>query len=123
MLYGDLVAASQSVAATSKRSEKVAALAELLRTAVADEIEATIGLLVGDPRQGRLGVGWVTISNLHVDPAIESSLTIHDVDHALTQGAAFAGTGSQGERLRVMRALWSAATEAARLASRRARGT
>jgi DNA ligase-1 len=112
MLYGDLVAASQSVAATSKRSEKVAALAELLRTAVADEIEATIGLLVGDPRQGRLGVGWVTISNLHVDPAIESSLTIHDVDHALTQVAAFAGTGSQGERLRVMRALWSAATEA-----------
>ncbi len=112
MLYGNLVAASQRVAATSKRSEKVAALAELLRTAGAGEIEAAIGLLVGDPHQGRLGVGWVTISNLHVDSAMDSSLTIHDVDHALTQVAAFEGTGSQGERLRVMRALWSEATKA-----------
>ncbi len=112
MLYGELVAASQRTAATSKRSEKVATLAELLRATGPGEIEAAIGLLIGDPRQGRLGVGWVTISNLQVEPAFESSLTIHDVDHSLTQVAAFEGSGSQGERLRVMRALWSAATEA-----------
>ncbi len=112
MLYSDLVAASQRVAATSKRSEKVATLAELLRRTGPDEIEAAIGLLIGEPRQGRLGVGWVTISNLHAEPANESSLTLHDVDHALTLVAAFEGTGSQGERLRVMRALWSEATEA-----------
>ena len=111
MLYGDLVTASSRVAATSKRSEKVAVLAELLRTANPDEIAAAIGLLVGDPRQGRLGVGWVTMSNLHVRPALDSSLTIHDVDLALTRVAAIEGSGSQGERVRVMTALWSAATE------------
>ena len=51
MLYGDLVAASQRTAATSKRSEKVGALAELLRGTASDEVEAAIGLLVGEPRQ------------------------------------------------------------------------
>ncbi len=111
MLYRDLVVASQSVAATSKRSEKVAALADLLRSAKPDELAPAIGLLVGEPRQGRLGVGWVTISNLQVSPASEPSLTIHDVDVALTRVAAIEGSGSQSERVRVMTALWSAATE------------
>jgi DNA ligase-1 len=110
VLYGDLVGASHRVAATSKRSEKVTALAGLLRATPPDEIEAAIGLLIGEPRQGRLGVGWATVSNLQVTPATESSLTIHDVDEALTRVAAIAGSGSQGERARVMSALWSAAT-------------
>ena len=91
MLYGDLVAASQRTAATSKRSEKVAALADLLRATPPDEIAAAIGLLIGEPRQGRLGVGWATISNLQVEPAAESSLTIHDVDETLTRLAAIGG--------------------------------
>jgi DNA ligase 1 len=111
MLYGELVAASQRVAATSKRSEKVATLAELLKAIPPDEIEAAIGLMIGDPRQGRLGVGWVTISNLQVEPASESSLTIHDVDDALSRVAAIEGAGSQGDRLAVMRSVWSASTE------------
>ena len=112
MLYGDLSAVSQRVAATSKRSEKVAALAELLRATPPEEIEAAIGLLIGEPRQGRLGVGWATMSNLQVAAASEPSLTIHDVDAALTIVAGLGGSGSQGERVRVMRELWSAATEA-----------
>jgi len=112
VLYGDLVSASQRVAATSKRSEKVAALADLLRSLPADEIEAAIGLLIGEPRQGRLGVGWVTVSNLQVEPAPESSLTIHDVDGSLTRLAATVGSGSQLERGRGITALWSRATAA-----------
>jgi ATP-dependent DNA ligase I len=110
--YGDLVAASQLVAATSKRSEKVAALAELLRATRPDEIEAAIGLLIGEPRQGRIGVGWATVSNLQVNPASETSLTIHDIDDTLTRLAAIEGSGSHGERARVMGALWSTATDA-----------
>jgi DNA ligase 1 len=111
MLYGDLVAASRRTAATPKRSEKVAALAELLRATPPEEITAAIGLLIGDPRQGRLGVGWVTMSNLQVTPALESSLTIRQVDDTLTRVAAIEGSGSQSERTRVMTALWSAATD------------
>ena len=71
MLYGDLVSTSRRVAATAKRSEKVAALADLLRATPPEEIAPAIGLLVGEPRQGRLGVGWVTVSNLRVTPAPE----------------------------------------------------
>jgi DNA ligase 1 len=112
VLYGDLVAASQRVAATAKRSEKVATLADLLRATAPEEVTAAIGFLIGDPRQGRLGVGWATMSNLQVGPAPEPSLTIRDVDEALTTVAAIGGSGSQGERMRVMRALWSAATGA-----------
>jgi len=112
VLYGELVAASQRVASTAKRSEKVAALAALLRTAPPDEIAAAIGFLVGEPRQGRLGVGWATVSNLRAEPAAESSLTIHDVDAALTRLAIIEGAGSQGERTRLMTELWSAATDA-----------
>ncbi|MEY2552870.1 MAG: ligase 1, partial [Ilumatobacteraceae bacterium] len=110
MLYGDLVRASQRVASTAKRSEKVAALAALLRATSPDEIEPAIGLLVGEPRQGRLGVGWATVSNLRVAPADEPTLTIHDVDEALTRIAAIGGSGSQGERARAMTDLWSSAT-------------
>src|SRR6185295_7465260 len=40
-----------------------------------------------------------------------SSLTIHEVDDTLTRVAAIGGGGSQGERMRLMRALWSAATD------------
>lgn len=112
MLYGDLVAASQRTAATPKRSEKVGALAELLLAAAPDQIEAAIGLLIGEPRQGRLGVGWATLSNLHVTPAAESSLTIGDVDATLTRLAAMGGSGSQGERQRTIAALWATATDA-----------
>jgi DNA ligase-1 len=111
MLYGDLVNASQRVAATAKRSEKVAVLADLLRATPPAEVAAAIGLLIGEPRQGRLGVGWVTMSNLQVSPAFESSLTIHDVDQALTRVAALGGSGSQAERVRVMTGVWAAATE------------
>ncbi len=112
MLYGDLVAASQRTAATSKRSEKVAALADLLRAMPPDEIAAAIGLLIGDPRQGRLGVGWATMSNLDVVPAREPTLTIAEVDDVLSRLAVIEGSGSQGGRLRLMTDLWSRATEA-----------
>jgi DNA ligase 1 len=112
VLYGDLVAASQRTASTSKRSEKVATLAELLRATPPEEIEAAIGLLIGEPRQGRLGVGWATIANLQAEPANEPSLTIHDVDDTLTRLSSMAGSGSQGERQRAMTELWSSATAA-----------
>ena len=112
MLYGDLVAASQRTAATSKRSEKVGVLAELLRGTPSDEVAAAIGLMIGEPRQGRLGVGWATLSNLQVPPASETSLTIRDVDATLSRLAAVEGAGSQGKRQLAMTTLWSAATEA-----------
>ncbi len=107
-----IVDASQQVAATSKRTEKVAILAELLRRLRPDEITATIGLLLGAPRQGRLGVGWATLSGHRPAPATESSLTIHDVDRAFDVLARAEGAGSQRQRATVLGDLLADATAA-----------
>ena len=98
MLYGDLVAASQASRGDVETVREGRRARRSARATPPDEIEPAIGLLIGEPRQGRLGVGWATVSNLRVTPAIESSLTIHDVDDALTRVAAIGGSGSQGER-------------------------
>ncbi len=62
MHLADLVAASDEVAATSARNAKRDVIAALLRQLQPDEIEAAVGFLVGEARQGRVGVGWATVS-------------------------------------------------------------
>ena len=56
MLLAEVVEASARVAATPARTAKIAALADLLRRLAPDEIEPAVGFLVGEPRQGRIGV-------------------------------------------------------------------
>jgi DNA ligase 1 len=67
MLLAEVVEVSRRVAATAARSGKIAALAELLRRLEPDEVEPAVGFLVGEPRQGRIGVGWATISGRLAD--------------------------------------------------------
>ena len=110
--FADLVAASDTVAATSKRTEKVAALASLLRRLDPGEVVTAVAMLTGAPRQGRIGVGWRTVGALAVTPAAEPSLTLTAVDDALTALADCAGAGSQAERNRILTALLEAATPA-----------
>ena len=62
MLLADLVTATEGVAATSSRTAKAEALAELLRRAGAAEAAVVARLVAGDPRQGRIGVGWATVA-------------------------------------------------------------
>ena len=62
MLLAEVVELSQRVAATPARSAKIAALADLLRRLDPDEVEPAVGFLVGEPRQGRIGVGWATLA-------------------------------------------------------------
>jgi DNA ligase-1 len=111
-LLADLVAASDAVAATSKRTEKVAALAALLRALDPGEVEAAVGMLTGAPRQRRTGVAWRTVQATTAPPAAGPSLAILDVDACLTALEACAGAGSQGERNRLLTALLGGATEA-----------
>jgi DNA ligase-1 len=58
MLLSRLVEATDRLGATRSRTAKVAVLAELLRECPPEEAEAVVGLLLGRPRQGRVGVGW-----------------------------------------------------------------
>ncbi|MEZ5138251.1 MAG: hypothetical protein R2711_05650 [Acidimicrobiales bacterium] len=69
MLLADVVATSTSVAATSARNAKRDALADLLRRLDATEVVPTVGFLTGEPRQGRIGVGWRTLQAVEHRPA------------------------------------------------------
>jgi DNA ligase 1 len=127
MLLAELVRVGAVVAETPKRTEKVAALASLLRQATAEEIPTVIGLLLGSPRQGRVGVGWSTLSAaLDLESSVtksdhstdeshrESSLTIHDVDALFAALAVTAGAGSQSTRFDLLQAAFSKASAAER---------
>ncbi len=111
-LVAEVVAASTAVAATSSRSAKVATLAELLRTLEPDEVPVAVGLLSGVPRQGRIGIGYQTIRGLHTTPATTPSLTVDDVDRAISEVEAATGSGSAGRRQELLRDLMGRATAA-----------
>jgi DNA ligase-1 len=110
VLLSDVVAASAAVAATRSRTAKATAIADLLRRAEADEVEPVTAWLAGEPRQGRLGVGWRTLSRLGDDAAPEPTLSVAVVDRALTALAALTGSGSAARRDAAVTALLSAAT-------------
>jgi DNA ligase 1 len=110
-LLAEVVTASQEVAGTSSRSRKVAVLAELLRRLDPNEIGAAVGFLAGVPRQGRVGVGYSTIYGLDDEPAQEASLTIQELDRAITEIQQTTGPGSGAGRGRVLSELLERATE------------
>ena len=64
-----LVDASAQAAATSSRLAKRDAIAAVLRGAAPDEVEIAVAWLSGEIRQGRIGVGWSTLSTLRGAPA------------------------------------------------------
>lgn len=100
--FARVVATSEAVAATSKRTEKRAALATLLAELDPSEVEATVGFLTGEARQGRIGVGWATVADVPATEADEmpdaSGPGIGDVDALLADLAATSGPGSQERR-------------------------
>ncbi|HVL80386.1 MAG TPA: ATP-dependent DNA ligase, partial [Actinomycetota bacterium] len=82
MLLAELVGVSRAVAATSSRSAKIATLADLLRQADPEELPIVVGLLTGEPRQGRVGVGWASVSKVVAEPAPAPSVTLGEIDRA-----------------------------------------
>jgi DNA ligase-1 len=110
VLLADVVATSSAVAATRARSTKVAALADLLRRLEPDEVEAVVGFLSGEARQGRIGIGWATLLKVDVAPAAEPTLEVTDVDRALDEILVTTGSGSAAGRGAVLRELLGRAT-------------
>lgn len=111
MLFAEVAVTSTAVAATSKRTEKVALLADSLRTADLDEVAPLVGFLTGRIRQGRIGVGWASLSGVRdVPAAAEPTLAIGDVDAAFSALAATSGPASQERRRRLLSELFGAAT-------------
>src|SRR5262245_15952469 len=111
MRLADVVATSGTVAGTSGRLEKIAHLADLLARTPPDQIEIVVGFLTGEPRQGRVGVGFALLSSLRDVPAADaSSLDVGDVDAAFNRLLATSGQGSADARARQLRQLFSRAT-------------
>jgi DNA ligase-1 len=111
-LLAELVEASEAVAATSARSEKIAILAELLLRLDASELAPAVGFLSGEPRQGRVGVGYRTIFSLSDAGTPVPSLTVDDLDRAISAIEEATGSGSSGVRQALLAELVGRATQA-----------
>lgn len=112
MQLAHLVATAADVAATRARSEKTRRLAGLLRTATPDEVATVVGILAGEPRQGRVGVGWATARDITPGTATTASLTVADLDRLLDRVAAVHGPGTTAERQRLLDGFTHRATPA-----------
>ncbi|MET9514573.1 ATP-dependent DNA ligase [Streptomyces sp. NPDC002994] len=110
MLLATLARVSREIASTSARSRKTALLAELFRSAGPDDVPIVIPCLAGRLPQGRIGTGWSLLRE-PVTPAAEPTLTVREVDAALTAFAGVAGPGAQTQRRRLVRELMGAATD------------
>jgi DNA ligase-1 len=141
MLLAEVVEVSARVAATPARTAKIAALADLLSRLAPEEVEPAVGFLVGEPRQGRIGVGWATLakavtarrtsssdpgpadSGHGLDPetgtiraqngdAPGEGIAIAELDRILTELAGTTGAGSVGARAQLIDRLLARATQA-----------
>jgi DNA ligase-1 len=110
MLLAALVETSSRVAETTKRLEKIRALAELLRRLPPEEIEIAVAYLSGSTRQGRIGIGYAALRDTTGSPAQTSTLEIADVDRTLQSIAEVRGVGAEGRRRELLRSLLERAT-------------
>ncbi|WP_280499257.1 ATP-dependent DNA ligase [Nocardia cyriacigeorgica] len=110
MLFTDVVRASETVRATRSRKTKIAALAELLSAAQADELAAVVAWVSGELRQGRIGTGWRTLTGLGETAADTPTLTAARVDELFGELAATSGPGSANRRKQLLSELWRTAT-------------
>jgi DNA ligase-1 len=109
-LFADVVSASDEIAGSSSRSAKTATLAGILRKLDAGEVPITVGFLSGVPRQGRIGIGYATVYGMDEGPAAEPSLTIEDIDRAITAIRDAVGEGSAGRRREILGDVFGRAT-------------
>ena len=108
-----IVDISRRVAAAGGRLAKRDAIAACLREVAPDEIEIAVAFLSGETRQGRIGIGYATVSELRGGAASASpSLTLAAVDDALARIAATSGKGAAGARARQLGELFARATRA-----------
>jgi len=112
VLLVDVATASAEVGAVAARSAKISRIAALLGSA-ADE-PATVAIVVdwlsGELPQRQIGVGWAALRSLPPPAGGDPTLTVSEVDAALTAIKAVAGRGSGAARTALLHTLFGAAT-------------
>ncbi len=112
MEWGPVVDLVHRLRATSKKTEKVALIAEQLRQSSGRETELLALYLTGSLPQGRIGLGWRTLQPaMPSGPPVGGPLTLTAVDEALGAVAAQTGPGSAERRLRLLRGLFERTDE------------
>jgi DNA ligase 1 len=109
-LLAAVVAASERVAETGPRSQKVEIFAELLGGLDGSEVAIVAGFLSGVPRQGRVGVGYATVYGVECAPAGEPSVTVDELDLVIGEIDNATGAGSAGRRRQFLVELFARAT-------------
>jgi DNA ligase 1 len=112
MLLADLAETSRALGATPSRLRKIELLAAALRRMEPREVAVGVSYLVGELRQGRIGLGLAAIRDALASaaPAERATLRIAEVDEAFDRVAAARGAGSTADRRRALAALLSRAT-------------
>ncbi|MGA2830072.1 MAG: ATP-dependent DNA ligase [Streptosporangiaceae bacterium] len=109
MLLSEMADASEAVAGTSSRLAKIEVLAKALHDAGPAEVTIAVAYLSGELPQRQIGVGWATLREA-APPADHPSLTLTDVDAALTAIGSVSGKGSVAIRKQFVDALLGRAT-------------
>jgi DNA ligase-1 len=109
--FWEVVQTSRRVAETRARLEKIDSLATLLRRLRPEEVGVAASFLVGEPRQGRIGIGPAKIRAAFPETAAaEPALALLDVDAELERMASVSGSGSAAERARLLHELLARGT-------------
>src|SRR5262245_55959940 len=93
-----VIDASRRVADTGSRLAKRDAIAACLRAAESDEVEIVVACLSGETRQGRMGIGYATLSAQRGTPAARPGLMLREVDAVFERIATTSGKGSAAAR-------------------------
>ena len=102
--------AASDVAATSSRTEKADALASVVAEGGPVHARVVVGLLTGEVRQGRIGVGWATVRDTTNSRADTPTLNVAEIDTALTELMETTGSGSKARRLEILDDLFERST-------------
>lgn len=114
MLFTRIVDTSVAVGATRSRKAKTEALQTLLADLRPDEVETVVAWLSGEMTQGRIGIGWRTLSDIEADPVEQPVLTIAEVDDAIGAVASTSGSGSTKRRRDLLAELFGRSTRGER---------
>ncbi|MGI9601730.1 MAG: ATP-dependent DNA ligase, partial [Acidimicrobiales bacterium] len=74
------------------------------------QIETVVAMLVGEPRQGRIGVGWATLQAVEPGTAPEATIEVGEVDEMISALADTTGPGSTAGRRTLLAAVFERAT-------------
>ncbi|MCO4771260.1 MAG: ATP-dependent DNA ligase [Deltaproteobacteria bacterium] len=108
-----LVACSQEVGATRSRKKKIAALAGLIEGTPDELLPRVVAWLSGELPEGKIGVGYAAIYGTlkETEGASSSSLSMADVQGAITAIAGSSGKGSVKRKRALLAEIFTAATE------------